>query len=77
MAVHLFAPQSYDFPSNYQRKISVIRSPFPICLLFICVIYLIAIVLPPISLAVFFGVPTGEVLPRISFLLREGNVLRP
>lgn len=28
MAVHLFAPQSYDFPSNYQRKISVIRSPF-------------------------------------------------
>ena len=25
----------------------------------------------------FFGVPTGEVLPRISFLLREGNVLRP
>lgn len=53
MAVHLFAPQSYDFPSNYQRKISVIRSPFPICLLFICVICLIAIILPPISLAVF------------------------
>lgn len=76
MAVHLFAPQSYDFPSNYQRKISVIRSPFPICLLFICSICLIAIALPPISLAVF-GVPTGEALPRISFLLREGNVLRP
>lgn len=29
MAAHLFTPQSYDFPSNYQRKISVIRSPFP------------------------------------------------
>lgn len=76
MAVHLFAPQSYDFPSNYQKKFRNSLSIPDLFTVYLC--YLSDChYFTTYRLGCFLGVPTGEALPRISFLLREGNVLRP